>query len=338
LSSVVLDLFFWVIYEISATREAEGCAETHISMAEHSKIEWTDSTFNPWVGCTKIQRRKGTPSACDFCYAEKWAKRSGQVKWGNHPRRRTTEAYWHKPVVWNSQSQSFQDEYGRRQRVFCASLADVFDNQADPEWRADLFKLMRACGQLDWQLLTKRPQNIRKMLPSDWGDGYPNVWLGTTAEDSAAYRQRVSKLLEVPAAIRFVSYEPALGPLGRLDIDGVYPDWLIIGGESGVSSGLMRATDPSWARDAIAECRRLGVAPFLKQWGTYKNNPYVVEAGYTVQAAMAIDPPENGKGGGKLDDLLWREFPVNAIALRRRAAARRRNAKNGSEGRALFVG
>jgi protein gp37 len=126
--------------------------------------------------------------------------------------------------------------------------------------------------------------------------------------------------------------------LGGLDIDGVFPDWLIIGGESGVSSRLMRAIDPKWARDAIAECHRLGVAPFLKQWGTYKNNPYVVEAGYTVQAAMAIDPPENGKGGGKLDDRLWREFPVNAIALRRRAAARRRNAKNGSEGRAIFVG
>lgn len=307
-------------------------------MGECSKIEWTDSTFNPWVGCTKIERRGGSPSACDFCYAEKWAKRSGQVAWGNHARRRTTEAYWHKPIAWNNQSHPFQTKYGRRQRVFCASLADVFDNQVDPKWRADLFALIRACDQLDWQLLTKRPQNIKKMLPRDWGYGYPNVWLGTTAEDSAAYRQRVSKLLDVPASIRFVSYEPALGPLGRLDIDGDFPEWLIIGGESGVRSDLMRATDPNWARDAIAECHRLGIAPFLKQWGSYANNPHVVESGYSVQQAMTIDPPENGKGGGLLDDRLWREFPVNTLRSRRSTTTRGRNAKNGSEGRALFVG
>jgi protein gp37 len=307
-------------------------------MGQVSKIEWTDSTFNPWVGCTKVRRRRGAPSACDFCYAEKWAKRGGQVEWGNHPRRRTTEAYWRNPVTWNGQARSFQVKNDRRQRVFCASLADVFDNQVDPEWRSDLFNLIRACNQLDWQLLTKRPQNIRKMLPPDWGDGYPNVWLGTTAEDEDAYRQRVPHILKAPAAIHFVSYEPAIGPLGQLDIDGLYPDWLIIGGESGVRSDLIRPTDPRWARDAIAECRRLGAAPFLKQWGTYKNNPYVVEAGHSAQQAMKIDPPENGKGGGKLDDRLWREFPISTRELESMTPARGRSAENGSEGRTLFVG
>jgi protein gp37 len=257
---------------------------------------------------------------------------------GNHPRRRTTEAYWRNPVTWNGQARSFQIRNERRQRVFCASLADVFDNQVNPEWRSDLFNLIRACNQLDWQLLTKRPQNIRKMLPPDWGDGYPNVWLGTTAEDADAYRQRVPHIFKAPAAIRFVSYEPAIGPLGRLDIDGLYPDWLIIGGESGVRSDLIRPTDPRWARDAIAECRRLGAAPFLKQWGTYKNNPYVVEAGHSAQHAMKIDPPENGKGGGKLDDRLWREFPISTRKLEAMTAARGRSAENGSEGRTLFVG
>ncbi|MBI3758979.1 MAG: DUF5131 family protein [Deltaproteobacteria bacterium] len=208
-------------------------------MGARSKIEWTDSTFNPWVGCTKVARAKGAPSACDFCYAEKWAKRSGQVEWGNHPRRRTTAAYWRHPIAWNDQAQFFQTKHGRRQRVFCASLADVFDNQVDPAWRADLFNLIRACDQLDWQLLTKRPQNIRKMLPPDWDDGYPNVWLGTTAEDARAYKQRIPHLLKVPATIHFVSYEPAIGPLEKLDIDGLFPDWLIIGGESGVRSDLI---------------------------------------------------------------------------------------------------
>jgi len=241
-------------------------------------------------------------------------------------------------LTWNAQAKSFQTQHGRRQRVFCASLADVFDNQVDPNWRADLFNLIRACNQLDWQLLTKRPQNIWKMLPSDWGDGYPNVWLGTTAEDASAYRQRVSHLLDVPSVIHFVSYEPAIGPLGQLDIDGRYPDWLIIGGESGVRSDRIRFTDPQWARDAIAECRRLGVAPFLKQWGTYKNNPYVVEDDYSEAQAMKIDPPENGKGGGKLDGQLCREFPVTTRKLTFVTAADERSAENGSERRALFIG
>jgi protein gp37 len=140
-------------------------------MAGFSKIEWTDSTFNPCVGCTKIKRPGNKPSACDFCYAEKWAKRSGQVTWGNNPRRRTTESYWRGPLSWNSQALDFRKEHGRRRRVFCASLADVFDNQVDAHWRADLFDLVRQCDQIDWQLLTKRPQNIKKMLPRDWGDG-----------------------------------------------------------------------------------------------------------------------------------------------------------------------
>jgi protein gp37 len=148
------------------------------------------------------------------------------------------------------------------------------------------------------------------MLPRDWGVGYHNVWLGTTAEDATAYRQRVPHLLKVPAAIRFVSYEPAIGPVGQLDVvDGRYPDWLIIGGESGVRSDLLRRTNPQWARDAIAECRRLGVAAFLKQWGTYQNNPFVVEECHSFQEAMQLDPPENGRGGAKLDGCLWREFP-----------------------------
>ena len=306
-------------------------------MGAQSKIEWTDSTFNPWVGCTKVRRRGGAPSACDFCYAEKWAKRSGQVAWGDHPRRRTTEAYWRNPLTWNAQAKTFQTKNKHTQRVFCASLSDLFDNQVDPEWRKDLFSLICECHQLDWQLLTKRPENIRKMLPPDWGDGYPNVWLGTTAEDADAYRRRVRHLLQIPAAIHFVSYEPALGPLGQLDIDGCSPDWVIIGGESGVPSDLVRLTDPQWARDAIAECRRVEAAPFLKQWGTYKNNPCVVEDGLTEEQAMKIDPPDNGKGGGKLDGALWREFPINTSL--RSENLRGRDTENGSERpRAVYAG
>ena len=116
-------------------------------MAETTSIEWTDRTFNPWTGCTKIS------PGCDHCYAEGWSKRSGQVKWGNHPRKRTTEAYWKAPHAWQKEADTFQLRNGRRQRVFCASLADVFDNQVDPAWRADLFELIRSTPDLDWQLL-----------------------------------------------------------------------------------------------------------------------------------------------------------------------------------------
>jgi protein gp37 len=175
------------------------------------------------------------------------------------------------------------------------------------------------------------------MLPRDWNDGYPNVWLGTTAEDACAYQQRVKHLLRIPSAIHFVSYEPAMGPLGKLDIAGECPDWLIIGGESGVRSDLIRYTNPQWARDAIAECRWLGIAPFLKQWGTYNNNPRVLEASYSIKDAMQLDPPENGKGGGELDGRLWREFPVQSNNVNIAASAKERRADNGSARRPLFA-
>jgi protein gp37 len=139
-------------------------------------------------------------------------------------------------------------------------------------------------------------------------------------------------LLKIPAAIHFVSYEPAMGPLGRLDIDGRFPDWVIIGGESGVRSDLVRRTDPQWAREVIAECRRVGAATFLKQWGTYKNNPVVVEEGLTEPQAIKIDPPENGKGGSKLDGRLWRGFPNGRSRAKATAFSRRKGRKNASEG------
>lgn len=305
-------------------------------MAQSSKIEWTDSTFNPWVGCTKIDRPDHAPSACDFCYAEKWAKRSGMVRWGNHDRRRTSEAYWRGPLKWNEHATAFQARTGHRQRVFCASLADVFDNQADPRWRSDLWRLIRECSHLDWQLLTKRPQNIAKMLPQDWGSGgYANVWLGITAEDAKAYQQRGKYLFAVPAAVHFVSYEPAMGPIGSLSIGDQTPDWLIIGGESGVALDRTRPTKPEWVREAIIECQRVGTAPFLKQWGRYENNPLVVEGGRTVRAAMREDPPTNGKGGGQLDGNMWREFPSPRDT---RGVGKMWRGSNASVGRALLAG
>ncbi|MBR0795655.1 DUF5131 family protein [Bradyrhizobium jicamae] len=170
-------------------------------------------------------------------------------------------------------------------------------------WRKDLFALIRECKKLDWLVLTKRPENIEKMLPSDWGDGYSNVWLGVTAEDQKWFDRRWKRLKRIPAAIRFISYEPALGPV-RLPPNGRLPDWLISGGESGAGA---RPLKPQWVRDVIADCRRCGVAPFHKQWGTYHSNPLVMEKGMAAREAQKIDA--EGKGGGLVDGKHVREFP-----------------------------
>jgi protein gp37 len=267
-------------------------------VAENSKIEWTDHTFNPWTGCTNVS------PGCDHCYAEAWSKRSGHVRWGNYPRKRTTAAYWRAPPIWDERHAEFFAVQNRRQRVFCASLADVFDNQVPPEWRADLFTLIRRCSSLDWLLLTKRPQNIAKMLPADWGGGYGNVWLGMTAEDQPRYDQRWSHLAAVPAVVRFVSYEPAIGPL-RLHGGSVLPDWLICGGESGAGA---RPMSERWVHAVLDDCLREGVAPFFKQWGTYTNNPLKLDQSLSTAAVAVRDP--HGKGGGLVRGRLLREYPV----------------------------
>lgn len=277
------------------------------TLAHNSKIEWTDHTFNPWTGCTNVS------PGCDHCYAEAWSKRSGHVRWGNSPRRRTTEAYWKAPLKWEAQAFTFAERFGRRQRVFCASLADVFDNQVDPSWRRDLFALIKSCASLDWLMLTKRPQNIIKMLPRDWGNGYPNVWLGMTSEDQPRFDGRWKHLAKAPAAVRFVSYEPAIGAM-RLPVSGLLPDWIISGGESG---GNSRPLQPAWVRSVAADCERGNIAFFHKQWGSYANNPLVLEKGLSKAEAAALDP--HGKGGGLLDGKLHREFPQPRTV--RRAAA-----------------
>lgn len=267
-------------------------------MALNSSIEWTDHTFNPWTGCMKVS------PGCDNCYAEAWSKRSGHVKWGKNPRKRTTDAYWRGPLLWQKRAQLFFAQHGRRQRVFCASLADVFDNKADRKWRLDLFDLIKNTPDLDWQLLTKRPQNIKKMLPNDWSvESYPNVWLGFTAEDQERFDQRKRFIAEVEASVWFVSYEPAIGALRIAQADPK-PDWLIVGGESGHGS---RPLNPTWVRDVIADCRKLSIAPFLKQWGSYGNNPLVHDLERTIDDAKRADP--FGKGGGLLDGSICREFP-----------------------------
>ena len=231
-------------------------------MGEFTKIAWTDHTFNPWIGCQKVS------PGCDHCYAEAFFDhRFHKVQWGPHgKRKRTSATNWGLPFKWASEAASL----GKSARVFCASMADVFDNKVDPAWRTDLFDVIRMTPELDWQLLTKRPENIRKMLPGDWHDGYGNVWLGTTAEDQKHYDRRWSILRAIPAKLHFISYEPALGPLKIESKPGPYPDWVICGGESGVGARYMK---PRWARNLRDECRELDISFFMKQMTGGKKTP-----------------------------------------------------------------
>lgn len=224
-------------------------------MAENSNIEWTHHTFNPWTGCTAVS------AACDNCYAEAWAKRSGHVQWGPHGVRRRTKT-WGNPVKWNRQA----GKEGKRFRVFCASLADVFDNHRSIQfgWRRDLYQLISDTPNLDWLLLTKRPQNIVKLAPEQWfTDGIPdNVWLGTTVENQTEADRRIPHLVQCPARIRFLSCEPLQEPV-RITPWARQLEWVILGGESG--SGF-REMHPRWARGLRDQCADHNIPFFFKQW------------------------------------------------------------------------
>jgi protein gp37 len=230
-------------------------------MGENSKIEWTDHTFNPWIGCQKVS------PGCDHCYAEtqnNFRKWNGGT-WGpKAPRTRTSEANWRKPLQWATEAR----EAGVRRRVFCASLSDWLDNQAPREWRYDLLKLIEHTPELDWLLLTKRIENYAKLVP--WVRPPSNVWLGTTAEDQSNYVRRWAILRKVDAAVRFISYEPAIGPLRPIYAPSSYPDWIICGGESG---GGARYMEPQWAADLKHDCEDRGIAFFMKQMTNKKPIP-----------------------------------------------------------------
>ncbi|MES2685510.1 MAG: phage Gp37/Gp68 family protein [Pseudomonadota bacterium] len=280
-------------------------------MSANTKIEWTDHTFNPWWGCQKVG------PGCDHCYAETLDKRTGGEHWGpGAERRRTSVKNWRDPVRWNNQEFWVCEECGERgtdkdlaktkglpchhemtaparQRVFCASMADVFDNAVPQQWRTNLFALIHDTPNLDWLLLTKRIGNAAEMLQNDPPEGLNmatlrNVWIGATIVTQAEADRDIPKLLAVPAAKRFLSMEPLLGPVdlpakgdplcrcdGCLAMAARYPgdaglqriDWVIVGGESGPGA---RPMHPDWARSLRDQCEAAGVPFLFKQWGDWK--------------------------------------------------------------------
>ena len=268
-------------------------------------IEWTDFSFNPWVGCTKVS------PGCDHCYAEGWAKRTkdGAALWQGE-RRRTTAENWRKPLKWNKQAEA----EGRRYRVFCASLADVFDNQVSWEWRKDLWLLIKETPHLDWLLLTKRPQNIAKMLPHGWGNGWHNVWLGASTENREEMLRRGRALKTIPAAVHFWSAEPLLEDLGIIPAD-IMPSWIIAGGESGPGA---RPMHPDWARSLRDQCAEAGVPFFFKQWGDWfpecqwEHNPYLplpTSKGIWHIEQLPLHAVGKARAGRLLDGVEHNEFP-----------------------------
>jgi protein gp37 len=243
-------------------------------VADTTNIEWCDSTFNPWIGCTRVS------PACDDCYAARSTPaRALGVAWGpGELRRRTADSTWEKPCTWQRQAAGFQAQHGRRRRVFCASLADVFDNAVPESWRIDLFSLIEETPDLDWLLLTKRVGNVEQMLPwSACTQPWPNVWIGITVVNQAEVDRDVPKLLRVPAAVRFLSVEPMLGSLA-LRPDWIWPfgpgallglHWVICGGESGPKA---RPLHPDWPRALRDQCADAGVPFLFKQWGEWSEH------------------------------------------------------------------
>jgi protein gp37 len=221
-------------------------------MGFNSSIEWTTHTFNPWWGCTKVS------DGCKFCYAEALAKRYGHQVWGtNIPRRLLSDTHWQSPLKWEADAKARSTRY----RVFCASMADVFEENAPEREVRRLWDIIRHTPHLDWQLLTKRPHRIAENLPDDWGDGYSNVWLGTSVEDQRVL-ERIAHLTAIPAVVHFLSLEPLLGPLPNLPLQDI--EWVIVGGESGPHARFM---DRAWVLEIHQQCRAAGAAFFFKQWG-----------------------------------------------------------------------
>jgi protein gp37 len=347
-------------------------------MSDQTNIEWADSTFNPWIGCTAVS------PACDHCYAENLMdKRLHVVNWGaGQPRKRTSAANWRQPEKWNAapfyqcitcgwrgdkpetkgsifdglhscpECDSLNITIASR-RVFCASLADVFDNEVDPQWRIDLFNLIEATPNLDWLLLTKRIGNVTRMvanLPK-------NVWLGATICNQEEADRDIPKLIAISATVRFLSIEPLLGKIElsaglvpcpnaantimdpatgahecckECDYTGTTGefgiDWIIVGGESGPGA---RPMHPAWITSLRDQCLFLGVPFLFKQWGEFKpvgrkelNVFGTPSQGYIHPTMKYGELPYTERGGIPSDDELEASGCAYVAKVGKKAAGR----------------
>ena len=225
-------------------------------MGSETSISWTTHTHNPWIGCTKVS------DGCEHCYAETLNHRWGNDNWGKgKPRRVTSDANWKQPLRWDKEAYSL----GRKDKVFCASLADVMDDEAPAGQRERLWELIDNTPNLIWQLLTKRPQRYMRYLPKEFK--YCNVWLGMSAENQENFEIRADHLIDASVdrgTVAFISYEPALGPLTLRTRPNWQLDWLICGAESGANR---RPMEKLWVESIQKECAERGTKFFMKQFG-----------------------------------------------------------------------
>lgn len=309
-------------------------------MSDNTKIEWTTHSFNPWWGCSRVS------PGCRFCYADRDARRYGHELWRRHGERRMlSDANWARPLKWNRDA----ERAGVPTKVFCASMADVFEDHPDVEApRRRLWDLIEATPWLVWQLLTKRPENIGRMTP--WGNGgreWPsNVWAGTSAESQPWADIRLDLLVRNArgASVLFVSAEPLLGPLdlsrwllpeaggcncgtGPSGYYGMHErhcgleqpliDWIICGGESGPKA---RPMAPNWARSLRDQCQAAGVPYLFKQWGEWGPTGQFGIGNVDSRERLTGAPDERGfrevirrvgkkAAGRELDGRTWDEFP-----------------------------
>lgn len=325
-------------------------------MGENSKIEWCHHTFNAWRGCTKVSE------GCAHCYAETLSKRNPKVlgEWGpGKPRVLASEAMWKEPLKWDREAAAAWENWERavdaragdsgpmpeRPRVFCSSLADWLDDEVPIGWFVRLLELIHATPNLDWLLLTKRPENWRKRLEktdyeiifttadfvaSEWLAGRPpaNVWIGASVENQGRAEERIPLLLPIPAKVRFLSCEPLLAavdfsttfrwqrddmahqaefsPVNR----GIH--WVICGGESGPEA---RPMHPDWARSLRDQCAAAGVPFFFKQWGEWgpQNDilmdPERAYEKHRIPIANCVWRVGKKKAGRLLDGREWNQFP-----------------------------
>jgi protein gp37 len=225
-------------------------AQTGRNMSENSSIEWTDATWNPVRGCTKIS------AGCKHCYAETFAERWRGIP--NHPYEQGFDLRLvpHKllePLIWS-----------RPRRVFVNSMSDLFQENVPADYIGSAFEVMRLADWHLYQVLTKRADRMRELVGTDHGDlaGHRHIWLGVSVENRKHGVPRIRQLRKTPAAVRFLSIEPLLEDLGKIDLRGI--DWVIVGGESGPGARPMQR---SWVVSIHRQCRDAGIPFFFKQWG-----------------------------------------------------------------------
>lgn len=278
-----------------------------------TKIEWADKSWNPVVGCTKIS------PGCQNCYAERMAARLENIayKTGNqklHDKYYPTITYngtWTGKVSLCPDALDEPLRWKKPSRIFVCSMGDLFHEDVEPSFIQDVFWKMEECSQHIFMVLTKRPERMRKLLHVFYKGSQrilpKHIWLGVTAENQEQADKRIPILLQIPAAVRFISYEPALGPVDFGLVGGPGdPDWIIAGGESGPHA---RPAHPDWFRSAREQCQAAGVPFMFKQWGEYAPNWLNDDNEKEIPGSIWMDRMGKKKAGRLLDGRIWDEYP-----------------------------